>query len=272
MAENLKLKLHTGVSVALHPDCLAPRAPALTGRSASALALGQNILHGFYLTQSLILNAREAEYAKERTPANLAALQRARDGKQRPASNMIMKGGKIELALNPTSAKNFNETASLAFKRTAVNYDNARKKITAELDELLSERASLTTDPNAKTAAGIAAAAEIRAHLKSLANSERVALIREQISQGNARVASAVAESEPFLSGLDPKTHANLVAETHKKFAPEETTKIEAVSAVLKCVDDAASIAVKAYGDSLVPVVGLDAAADAALSALKTGG
>jgi hypothetical protein len=271
MAENLKL--HTGVSVALHPDCLAPRAPALTGRSASALALGQNILHGFYKTQSLILIAREAEYAKARTPGALKALQDARTGKIKAGGpNMIMKGGKIELALNPTSAKNFNETASLAFKRTAANYDNSRKKIAAELDELLSERASLTTDPNAKTPAGIAAAAEIRQHLKQLPSNERLALVREQIAAGNARVAAAVAESEPFLSGFDAKTHANLVSAVHERFAAEETTKIQAVQAVLKCVDDAASIAVKAYGDSLVPVVGLDAAADAALSALKTGG
>ena len=93
-----------------------------------------------------------------------------------------------------------------------------------------------------------------------------LAYARDEISPAQA---ARVTKRRP---GLDPATHANLVAATHSKFAPEETTKIENLSAVLKTVDDAAAITVKAYGDALVPVVGRDAAANAALSALKTGG
>ena len=56
------------------------------------------------------------------------------------------------------------------------------------------------------------------------------------------------------------------------KFAPQESSKIENLVAVLRSVDEAGSLAVKAFGDALVPVVGADASASAALSALKTGG
>jgi hypothetical protein len=270
MAENLKV--HTGVSPALHPEILSHRAPALTGRTAGAFTAAQQTLSALYKNQSLILNAREAEFSKQRTPANLAHLQKVREGKARPGPNMVMIGAKVELALPPSDAKIFNDAAELAFRRGAAIFDSSRKKIVTELETLHAERAGRASDPAANSPKGLAMAAELRAHLKGLPNAERVALIREQIAAGNARLADAVCSAESFLSGLDPKTHANLVAETHKQFAPEETTKIENLVAVLKSVDDACSIAVRAYGDALVPVVGLDAAANAALSALKTGG
>lgn len=265
------LKLHTGVSPALHPDILSHRAPVLTGRTAGALKAAQQALEHLYRNQSLILNAREAEYAKQRTPANLAQLQKVREGKARPSNNMIMKGAKVELALPPTEAKVFNDAAEEAFRRGAAIYERSRATIVTELEQLHAERAGKTTDPNAKTPAGIAAAAEIRAHLKSLTNAERVTLAREQIKAGNARVASAVADSEPFLSGFDKATHQTLIEEVHSRFAPDESSKIESLVAVLKSVDDAASLAVKAYGESRVPVIGHSEAADAALNALKTG-
>jgi hypothetical protein len=269
MAENLKL--HTGVSPALHPDILAHRAPVLTGRTQGAFVAAKQTLEHLYRNQSLILNARDAEFSKLRTPNNLRALQLARDGKGKPPPNVVMRGAKMEFTLPPADAKLFNDAAEQAFRRGASIYDQSRKKIVGELEQLHLERAGKTTDPNAKTPAGIAAAQEIRAHLKSLPVGERAALVRAEIAAGNNRVAAAVAESEPFLSGLDPATHANIVSATREKFAPEESTKIEALTAVLATVDDAATLALKAYGDSLVPVLGLNDAANAAMSALKTG-
>jgi hypothetical protein len=269
MAENLKL--HTGVSPALHPDILSHRAPMLTGRTQGAFTAAQQTLEHLYRNQRLILNARDAEFAKLRTPNNMRALQLAREGKGKPPANVVMRGAKMEFTLPPSDAKIFNDAAEQAFRRGASVYDQSRKKIVTELEQLHFERSGRTTDPNAKTPAGIAAAQEIRAHLKSLPPGERAGLVREQIAAGNNRVAAAVAESEPFLSGLDPATHANLVSATHAKFAPEESSKIEALTAVLACVDDAATLALKAFGDALVPVLGLDNAANAAMSALKTG-
>jgi len=61
------------------------------------------------------------------------------------------------------------------------------------------------------------------------------------------------------------------VAATRSKFAPEESEKIESLSAVLKTVDDAAALALNAYTESLVPVLGLNESANSAMSALKTG-
>jgi hypothetical protein len=61
------------------------------------------------------------------------------------------------------------------------------------------------------------------------------------------------------------------VSATREKFAPEESAKIEGLTAVLVSVDDAASLALKAYADALVPVLGTNDAANAAMSALKTG-
>jgi hypothetical protein len=266
------LKVHTRVSLALHPDILSHRAPVLSGRSASAFTAASQTLEHFYRNQSLILNARDAEFAKLQSPNAQRALQLAREGKAKAPPNTIMRGAKMEYTLPSADAKLFNDAAEQAFRRGASIYDQSRAKIVTELEQLILERAGKTTDPSAKTPAGIAAAAEIRAHLKSLPASERGALVREQIAAGNARVAAAVAESESFLSGFDPATHANLVAATRAKFAPEESAKIEALSAVLKNVDDAATVALNAYTDSLVPVLGLNDSAAAAMSALKTGG
>jgi len=266
------LKLHTGVSVALHPDILSHRAPTLTGRTQGAFTAAQQTLSALYLNQSLILNARDAEFAKMQTPAALRALQLAREGKAKAPPNTIMRGAKMAFTLPPADAKLFNEAAEQAFRRGASVYDQSRAKIVTELEQLHLERAGKTTDPAAKTPSGIAAAQEIRAHLKTLSPTERVTLVREQISQGNARVAAAVAESEPFLSGFDAATHANLVTATREKFAPEESAKIESLSAVLATVDNAATLALKAFTDSLVPVLGQSDSAAAAMTALKTGG
>jgi hypothetical protein len=63
-----------------------------------------------------------------------------------------------------------------------------------------------------------------------------------------------------------------LVSATRDKFAPEESAKIESLSAVLKTVDDAATLAFNAWTDAIVPVLGLNESANSAMSALKTGG
>jgi hypothetical protein len=269
MAENLKL--HVGVSLGMHPDVLSHRAPTLSGRSQGAFIAAQQTLEHFYRNQSLILNARAAEFAKLQTPNNLRALQLAREGKGPAPANVVMRGAKMEFTLPAADGKLFNDAAELCFRRGGAIYDQSRAKIVEELTQLHSERAGKTTDPMAKTPAGIAAAAEIRAHLKSLPAGERAALVRAEIAAGNNRVAAAVAESECFLSGLDAVTHSTLVAATRDKFAPEESSKIEALNAVLKTVDDAAMLALNGYTAALVPVLGLNDSAAAAMTALKTG-
>jgi hypothetical protein len=267
-----ELKVHTSVSLALHPDTISHRSPVLTGRSQGAFNAAQQTLEHFYRNQSLILNARAAEFNKLKSPANLKALALAREGKGPAPANVVMKKGAMEFTLPPADARLFNDAAEQAFRRGASIYDQSRAKIVTELEQLTLERAGKTTDPKATSAAGIAAAAEIRSHLRSLPVADRAALVRAEIAAGNARVAAAVAESESFLSGFDPATHANLVAATRAQFAPEESAKIEALSAVLKNVDDAATVALNAYTESLVPVLGLNDSAAAAMSALNTGG
>jgi len=178
-----KLPIHTGVSPAYHPDVISHRAPMLTGRSQSSFSAAQLTLENLYRNQSLILNAREAEFAKLRTPNNLRALQMAREGKGPAPANVVMRGAKMEFTLPPSDAKLFNVAAEQAFRRGASIYDQSRAKIMTELEQLQMERAGKTTDPNAKTPAGIAAAQEIRAHLKSLSPAERTTLVREQIGR-----------------------------------------------------------------------------------------
>src|SRR5712691_2059037 len=99
-----KLPIHTGVSPAYHPAVIEHRAPMLTGRTQGAFVAAQQTLFALYHNQSLILNAREAEFAKQRTPNNLRALQMARDGKAKAPPNTVMIGGKISLTLPPSDA------------------------------------------------------------------------------------------------------------------------------------------------------------------------
>jgi hypothetical protein len=263
--------IRTDVSPALRYEIISHREAALSGRSKLAYVAAQDALWHLYENQGLTMQAKKEAMAAERTPSRLRDLQMVRDGKMKPTNGMVLKGAQIELALRPAEAKALNEAIELGFRRTMAVQVRATKTITDELEMLHSERAARSTDPNSKTPQGISAAAEIRAHIKSLPVAERAELVREQIAAGNARVASAVADAEPFLSGLDSKTHANLVSRVHEKFSAEETTKIEALNAVLKTVADAGSLVLAGLKDNFEPVIGQDATASAALSALKSG-
>jgi hypothetical protein len=272
MANQKPLPIRTDVSPALRPEIIEHRSAVLTGRSQGAFTAAKTALEHLYKNASLAAVAKEEAYAAQRTPHNLRNLQLIREGKLKPTNNVVMKGASIELALPPSDARALNEAMEFGFRRTMAVVERSTKQIVTELETLHSERAGKATDPQANSPKGLAIAAELRSHLKGLPNAERVALIREEIKNGNARLADAVCSAESFLSGLDPITHKTIVAETHTRFAPVESEKIDNLVAVLKSLTDAGSLAVKAFGDSLVPVVGADASASAALSALKTGG
>jgi hypothetical protein len=94
-------------------------------------------------------------------------------------------------------------------------------------------------EPRRKTPEGLALAAEVRAHFKAMPQSERLEFAMEAIEAGDK--SSALLHAQPFLSGLDVKSHATLRAQAAAKFAPIDSAQHAATSAAIDRVMNAGS-------------------------------
>ena len=78
--------------------------------------------------------------------------------------------------------------------------DRRQKELDGYLDTLDKQVAHALTDPNAKTAEGIALAGEIRGHIKSLDAKNRFAFVSEAIASGDKDSAvAALRAAQPEL-------------------------------------------------------------------------
>jgi hypothetical protein len=87
--------------------------------------------------------------------------------------------------------------------------------------------------PERKTPVGIAEATEIRAHVKSLPETERFPFIAAAINRGDTRTVAAVLHSPSYLSGLDDKTAALARKTAEQKLAPVESKLLDGTSKAL---------------------------------------
>jgi hypothetical protein len=263
------IKLNTAISVSMHPGTIERFESAMTGNRKSIYKMAHHALGEVYNNQGLILASRKAEQDRINTPQALRQLMLAREGKAKAPDGTFYGKNGLELGLSAKVANEFNANATNRFFAGARLMDEARKHITQEIGSLLTARALKTTSPAAKTAAGIAEAAELRAYLRTLPVSERATLVRKQIAAGDLKMAEAVSSAQSFLSGIDDVTQETLRNEAYTVFAPEEASQIEALTGLVKALEDAGTMAVNGYSEALVRIPENDNEADKAAAALK---
>jgi hypothetical protein len=266
-----EFKIRSDVSASLHPGLLDRHDLPLKGRAEGALAAAKAAMTALYREQGLVHDARRAVYEKASSPAMLKELSMARSGQGKASSNMILGKNGLELKLPAAEAHAFNEAATLSFRRGASQYDKARATASTELEGLLIALKVKTTDSEARTPQGTAYQAEVRALLRSMNPIDRGTLILAQVKEGNLRVANAVMSADPFMCGLEPDAHKNIVEQIELRFAPQEKEAVNALKQVISVIDTAATLALEDFGKSLVAEPALGTAASNAMSALRTG-
>lgn len=82
-------------------------------------------------------------------------------------------------------------------------------------------------------------ASEIRAHFKGMdKESERFAMLRRAISEGDDVTVTAVLGGRPYLSGIDAETSELLLKEWNEKQRPLEAKKLRAMKATADLMND----------------------------------
>jgi hypothetical protein len=274
MADNENLPPIRGdVTIALRPETLNPHAAVLDGtRGAPVLAQAKSAFGNFYKELGLINDARTAAF-QQISPIVARQMQLHKEGRGKPPAEAYLgKSGQMEIALPAATAREFNSAAEQAFRRGASQLDAARAKAIETRKDLAQLVTFATTDATAKSASGIALGAEVRAHVKALAPSERVIFLKDQIQAGNLSVAAAIKDAPPFLSGLDAKTHAVVVDLVELQFAKKERAELAAVDSIIKAIEDGGALALNAFDKALVAEPHLNKQAASAMSRLKTGG
>jgi hypothetical protein len=266
------IKLNTKISVSMHPMTIERFAPAMTGGRKSIYEVAHRAMTEVYTSQDAILASRSAEYAKIATPQALKQLALAREGKARAPDGTVYGKDGLQLGLPAKTAAAFNENATNRFMYSARLMDEARKTITNEITSLVTARALKTTSPAAKTPAGVAEAAELRSYLRTLPQNDRAALVRKQIAAGDLKMAEAVSSAQSFLSGIDDTTQEALRNEAYQVFAPEEASQIDALTGLVKALEDCGTMAVNGYSEALVRIPENDTEADKAAAALASKG
>jgi hypothetical protein len=120
------------------------------------------------------------------------------------------------------------DMAERVFKRVAANFDaqsaNLSKGI-AQIEEKL----------NAPVTARAAhpMAAEIRAYIRGMQESDRPGFVFNAITRGDLVTAEAALAGPSYLCGLTPEGHAALLRKYHEQAAPEEAAKLALMKGAL---------------------------------------
>jgi len=134
-------------------------------------------------------------------------------------------------ALNPTwnDAQKLIEVQGLAdkvFARAAREFDSVNSALGRSISALEQE---LSAPVVAK--AGLGIAAEIRAHVKGMETSERMAFIQSAIRRGDESTVSSVLGAPSYLSGIEDETREAYTRLWHERAAPMTAKKLTALKA-----------------------------------------
>lgn len=119
-------------------------------------------------------------------------------------------------------------------------------------------------------------AAEVRAHFKTLASSERANLIREAMDADDEATLQAVLGAQPFLSGLNTIDRDHFIRLYHEKKQPHLVTRLNVMKRVRDLLNNSGANGAafhrafeKAVGATPGVVRGIETANQRALDALK---
>lgn len=229
------------IPISVHPGALAPNAPTLTGEKMagtpgpSAFAAGSEALGAVYTFLGAVEDAEKAMQA-----ASPKAIRRQRpDGRSDYLGDLRLTDGRLRSF--PDQVEEFKEAVHRSFERVALTVDRRVKELDGYLDTLDKQVTHALTDPNGRSAEGIAVATEIRAHVKGLAKGKRFSFVTEAIGNGDLPTVAAAINGPAFLSGLTPEEQGQLRVLAAQKFAPVAHAQRSAVLKVKETVTVAGS-------------------------------
>ena len=126
-----------------------------------------------------------------------------------------------------------DDMAQRVFAKVAKLFDTERGNLERGIAHL---EAQLTAAVTAKAAHPVAA--EIRAYVKALPNTERATFIRSAILNGDVETASSCLGAPSYLCGIDDKMKAVLVRTYHVHNAPDEAAKLTVMQGAKALIDD----------------------------------
>lgn len=237
------------VPMTMHPDSLLGIGRALSQPDTLGMSAFSAAREGLRLCYDLFGKMNDAEL-------HLQAIAEPARRRQHPAE----KGGRTEVTGNvrmvngkPTrvvDAEEFIAAAERAFGRVGPAIDRRVRELDGYRTTLEQRVATALDHPARKTPEGLALAAEVRSHIKAMKKSdERMRFVAAAIESGDVPTVAAVLHAQPFLSGLEPATHATLRARAAAKFAPVDNAQLEATEAAIAHVTASSSTLVKRYGE-----------------------
>ncbi len=210
--------IDTGLPIDIHPTSLAGLAKALDVEGSMGrhiLADAHTALAVTYTTMSSIRQTRVEVEATHST------------GKK------VVSGGQV---VHETAYPDgFFEAVGRADSRASRQIDSAHAGIQAKIHSLKDRVAKAMEHPDVqKPIAG-----EVRAHFKSLTSPQRLKVFREAVDAGDKRTVAAVLDSPHYLLGVGADEMKTFRAMAERKFAPLESSQLEAAKKALDKVEAA---------------------------------
>lgn len=265
-------QIRGGIPISVHPGVLTPVSDTLTGEKASgtpgpsAYAAGTEALGAIYTWLGAVQDADEALQAS----AEPAMRRQRPDGRSEYLGALRIADGRLRSY--PDRIEEFQDAVHTSWERVALTVDRRTKELDGYLDTLDKQVAHALTDPNAKTAEGIALAGEIRGHIKALPEKNRFAFVSEAIASGDLPTVSAAINGPAFLSGMKPDDLGKLRILAANKFAPTAYAQRGAVQKVKDAIGVASTHLMARHAKALSMAETPRANANKKLNALKEAG
>jgi len=234
----------------MHPDALQPFAKALDEKDTPGKVAYES-----------------ARAAMSELYAGCAALEDAVT-KTRDAR----KPGQTPVELRRNAPPDLKRAAQTAFDRAAERFDRSLKDVQAARERLTKAVDAATVDESGSTPVGVAVAAEVRAHVRSLPGPERMAFVLDAVKSDDRRTYAAVATAPAYLSGLDKKTLTALRDAAARRWAPRDAEQLDAVSKARERLVAASQLFVARYQEVIGGEVSAEADARRAIEQLAKGG
>lgn len=162
-----------------------------------------------------------------------------------------------------------DELGQRVFKKVAALFDTQMANLTKGIAHI---EEKLNAPVNARAAHPIAA--EIRAYVRAMPESDRPGFVFNAITRGDLVTAKAALAGPSYLCGLTPEGHAALLRKYHEQAAPEEAAKLSVMQGALKLLGNRGGMmfialeeAVGAHPDAVRRMREAKARADKALAA-----
>ncbi len=228
-----KVPVRGDVPMTLHPDSILGVGRALNQPDTlgmSALSAAREALRSGYDLFGR-MNDAERDLQAIVAPARRRQHPAAKNGRTDFSDNVRMKNGKPTRVVD---AEDFIVAAEKAFDRVAPTIDRRVTELKGYRDTLATRVATSLDHPARKTPEGLALAAEVRTHIKTMKKpDERTKFVVQAINQGDLPTVAAVLHAQPFLSGLEPATHEMLRTRAAAKFAPVDSAQLAATEAAI---------------------------------------